>query len=61
VLIHALGKHESADRRIATIATIYGMILHSRNSRASGIQKLYSSLLLRYHADNKVWNYLNSQ
>ena len=44
-----LGKNKDA-----TMATIYGMILQSRNNRASAIQKLNSCILIRYHADNEV-------
>lgn len=41
--------------KIATMATIYSMILHSRNSHLSTIQRLYSAIAIRYHADNKVY------
>jgi len=58
VLVSALSKHESNEKKVATVATIYGMVLHSRNNRASAIQRIYSSLFIRYHADNKVYMYL---
>ncbi|CAC5421667.1 unnamed protein product [Mytilus coruscus] len=60
VLVHSLGKHESTEKRVATIATIYGMILHSRNVHSSCIQKIFSALLIRCHANNKLLNRLHS-
>lgn len=45
--------------KVATVATIYGMVMHSRNNRASAIQRMYSSLFIRYHADNKLMHRLN--
>jgi len=38
--------------KIAPIATMYGMILHSRYVQNSCIQRMFTTL--RYHADNKV-------
>ncbi|XP_033729432.1 uncharacterized protein LOC117318570 [Pecten maximus] len=59
VLNSAVGKKESSDRRFATISTIYGMIIHSRNNKASAIQKIYTSLAIRYHADNELLSRMN--
>ncbi|XP_021372807.1 uncharacterized protein LOC110462891 [Mizuhopecten yessoensis] len=49
----AVGDAASAESKLATIATVYGMVMHSRNVRASAIQRLYTALAIRFHADNK--------
>ncbi|XP_033729394.1 uncharacterized protein LOC117318526 [Pecten maximus] len=61
LLLHVLSRSLSSttcslgsETLIASIATVYGMILHSRNNKASAIQKVYSSLAIRYHADNEM-------
>ncbi|PJE77548.1 hypothetical protein CI610_03528 [invertebrate metagenome] len=54
ILTVALGSKIGLPSRMATISTVYGMILHSRNNQVSGIQRLYTALAVRYHADNKV-------
>ncbi|XP_062594224.1 uncharacterized protein LOC134255726 [Saccostrea cucullata] len=59
VLSMSLGTLDSSEKKIATLATIYGMILHSRYPLASGIQRMYSTLAIRYHADNKLMQRLN--
>jgi hypothetical protein len=46
------------EKKITTLATIYGLIIQSRDHLASGIQRLYSSLAIRYHADNKVYCFI---
>lgn len=55
ILISSLGRYDTVEKKIATLATIYGMIIHSRDHLASAIQRFYSSLAIRYHADNKVF------
>lgn len=47
----------NTESKIATVGTIYGMILNCRNKKASTIQRLYTALAIRYHADNKVQLY----
>lgn len=54
VLSTSLGTLDAPEKKIATLATIYGMLIHSRDPLASGIQRMYSTLAIRYHADNKV-------
>ena len=54
VLSCALGNADPLEKKTATIATIYGMVMHSRNVKASVIQRMYSSIAMRYHADNKA-------
>ncbi|XP_014673544.1 PREDICTED: uncharacterized protein LOC106813828 [Priapulus caudatus] len=58
-LTSALHKSGSTETMVATIATIYGMLMHSRNTKASAIQRLYSSLAIRYHADKELLSNLN--
>ena len=48
------GEKVPAESKLATVSTIYGMIMHCRNPKASAVQKLYTTLCIRYHADNKV-------
>ncbi|OWF51297.1 hypothetical protein KP79_PYT24271 [Mizuhopecten yessoensis] len=33
--------------------------MHSRSNKASAVQKMYSSLAIRYHADNELMSRLN--
>ena len=54
VLLVAFSRIQSPLSKIATLATVYGMILHSRNNRISAIQRLYSTVALAYSADNRV-------
>lgn len=54
VLSTSQGTLDAPEKKIATLATIYGMLIHSRDPLASGIQRMYSTLAIRYHADNKV-------
>lgn len=56
VLSTSLGTMDAPEKKIATLATIYGMLIHSRDPLASGIQRMYSTLAIRYHADNQVLN-----
>lgn len=56
VLSTSLGTMDAPEIKIATLATIYGMLIYSRDPLASGIQRMYSTLTIRYHADNKVLN-----
>ena len=44
----------SQESKLATISTIYAMLMHSLNNHVCAIQKLYTSAAIRYHADNKV-------
>lgn len=53
-LLLAFSKIEDPLSKIATLATVYGMILHSRNNKISGIQRLFSTVALAYGADNRV-------
>lgn len=58
ILFAAIGDRVSPESKLATISTIYGMILHCRNVKACAIQRIYSALCIRYHADNKrahIW------
>ncbi|WAR25617.1 hypothetical protein MAR_011321 [Mya arenaria] len=55
----ALGKKISEEAMIATATTIYGMILHCRNKKVSGLQRLLTTVCLRYNADNKFLTHLN--
>ena len=50
----ALGNKITDESKLATMGTMYGMILHSRNNQVSSIQRLYTTVALRYNADNKV-------
>jgi len=54
VLNCAIGNKVTSESKIATIATIYGMLMHSRNRQASAIQRMFSAIAVRFHADNKV-------
>ena len=45
----------------ATICTIYGMIMHSRNMQASAIQRLWTTAAIKCHADNKVNRFFFNQ
>lgn len=54
VLSTSQGTLDAPEKKIATLETIYGMLIHSRDPLASGIQRMYSTLAIRYHADNKV-------
>lgn len=56
VLSTSLGTMDAPEIKIATLATICGMLIYSRDPPASGIQRMYSTLTIRYHADNKVLN-----
>ncbi len=53
-LLIAFSKIQDPVSKIATLATVYGMILHSRNNKVSGIQRLFSTVALAYSADNRV-------
>lgn len=37
-----------------TMATMYGMIMQSRNKQSSALQRVYTALVIRSHADNLV-------
>lgn len=37
-----------------TMATMYGMIMQSRNKQSSTLQRVYTALVIRSHADNMV-------
>lgn len=37
-----------------TMATMYGMIMQSRNKQSSALQRVYTALVIRSHADNMV-------
>jgi len=52
-----LGDKVNTESKLVTVGTIYGMILNCRNKKASVIQRLYTALAIRYHADNKVQLY----
>ncbi|WAR02018.1 hypothetical protein MAR_008576 [Mya arenaria] len=54
-----LGKKLSEEAMIATAATIYGMILHCQNKLVSGLQRLLTTVCIRYNADNKLLAHLN--
>lgn len=56
ILNAALGDKISETSKIATIATVYGMFMHSNNNKISAVQRLFTSAAIRYHADNKVFN-----
>lgn len=56
ILKAALGDKISETSKIATIATVYGMFMHSNNNKISAVQRLFTSAAIRYHADNKVFN-----
>ncbi|CAC5392780.1 unnamed protein product [Mytilus coruscus] len=45
LLLSAIGDKITAESKLATVCTIYGMLMHCRNTRASAIQKLYTSFL----------------
>jgi len=49
---------ESHGSKQSTIATIYGMIMHSRNNHASLMQRLWSVAAIHCHADNKVCTFM---
>ena len=49
-----LGDKVSDEYKLATLATIYGMVMHCRNVKACGIQRIFTALAIRFHADNKV-------
>lgn len=55
VIQAALGDKISQSSKIATIATIYGMILHCNNNKVSAVQRLFTTAAIKYHADNKVY------
>jgi len=57
-LLHVLIGEVSGCKE-ATIATIYGIIMHSMNVNASAIQRLWSTALIKCHADNKLFSRLN--
>ena len=59
ILSTCLGMKDTVEQKMALLATIYGMICHSRDPQASAIQRMYSTLAIRYHADtcNKVHVY----
>jgi hypothetical protein len=54
ILSVALGDRITHTSKVATLATIYGMILHSNNNRVSAVQRLYTTAAIKYHADNEV-------
>ncbi|XP_033725245.1 uncharacterized protein LOC117315210 [Pecten maximus] len=54
VLFTALGNKITAESKMGTISIIYGMIMHSRNVKACAVQRILTSLCIRYHADNLV-------
>lgn len=37
-----------------TMATMYGMIMQSRNKQSSALRRVYTALVIRSHADNMV-------
>lgn len=49
------GNKISMESKLATISTIYGMILHCHNVKACAVQRIFTALCIRYHADNKVF------
>lgn len=49
------GDKISMESKLATISTIYGMILHCHNVKACAVQRIFTALCIRYHADNKVF------
>eukprot|EP00105_Crassostrea_gigas_P014964 XP_011431816.1 PREDICTED: uncharacterized protein LOC105331370 isoform X2 [Crassostrea gigas] len=55
VLFSAIGDKISMESKLATISTIYGMILHCHNVKACAVQRIFTALCIRYHADNKVF------
>ncbi|CAC5425838.1 unnamed protein product [Mytilus coruscus] len=59
LLLSAIGDKITLETKLATVCTIYGMLMHCRNTRASAIQKLYTSFCIRYHTDNKLLHRLN--
>lgn len=42
-----------------TMATMYGMIMQSRNKQSSALQRVYTALVIRSHADNMLLQRLN--
>lgn len=56
VLSTSPGTMDAPEKKIATLATTYGMLIHSRYPLASVIPRIYSTLAIPYHADNKVLN-----
>ncbi|OWF53878.1 hypothetical protein KP79_PYT00398 [Mizuhopecten yessoensis] len=50
---------EVVGEKRATIVTIYGMIMHSRNMQASAIQRIWTAAAIKCHADNKLLQRLN--
>lgn len=42
-----------------TMATMYGMIMQSRNKQSSALQRVYTALVIRSHADNMLLLRLN--
>uniref|UniRef100_A0A8W8NTK5 DUF6589 domain-containing protein n=1 Tax=Magallana gigas TaxID=29159 RepID=A0A8W8NTK5_MAGGI len=59
VLFSAIGDKISMESKLATISTIYGMILHCHNVKACAVQRIFTALCIRYHADNKLLERLN--
>ena len=45
---------ELSSSEIVTMATIYGMVIQSRNKQSSAIQRVYTAIAIRSHADNVV-------
>lgn len=45
----------SMESTLTTITTIYVMILHCHNVKACAVQRIFTALCSRYHADNKVF------
>uniref|UniRef100_A0A8W8I4B1 DUF6589 domain-containing protein n=1 Tax=Magallana gigas TaxID=29159 RepID=A0A8W8I4B1_MAGGI len=54
MLFSAIGDKISMESKLATISTIYGMILHCHNVKACAVQRIFTALCIRYHADNKT-------
>lgn len=52
----SLGTMDAPEKKIATLATTNGKLIHSRDPLASAILKIYSTLAIPYHADNKALN-----
>lgn len=56
VLVCGLGSKGTTQRQVCSIVTMYAMFLHARNNKASAMQRMYTALAIRFHADNEVIN-----
>lgn len=56
VLVCGLGSKGTTQRQVCSIVTMYAMFLHARNNKASAMQRMYTALAIRFHADNEVMN-----